>query len=96
MYDIEIDPANPRSIYPSSIRWLRLWNDEAQIAVSQTLVDAFDTLDAAIKQERKQTDRKLPLERLAPLRDHYWSTNGAGRLAIEVRVLAYLRSERLT
>jgi hypothetical protein len=96
VYDIEIDPANFRSIYPASIRWLHLWKDEAQIAVWQTLVDAFDTRDLAVKQERKQTGRKLPLERLAPLREHYWSTNSAGRLAIEVRVLAYLRQERIT
>ena len=96
VYEIEIDPADPSMIYPGSIRWLRLWKDEEQIATWQTLADAFDTRHLAVKQERKESERKLPLERLAPLRKHYWNTNAAGRLAIEVRVLAYLRQENIS
>jgi hypothetical protein len=95
VYDIEIDPANPRSIYPNTLRWLRLWEDQVQASVWQTLADAFDTRDLAIHQERKETGGKLPLELLAPLREEYWSTNAVGRLAIEVRVLAYLRGTKI-
>src|SRR5215471_2130560 len=52
VYEVEIDPANSGSIYPSTIRWLRLWEDKSQAATWQALVDAFDTSDLAVKQER--------------------------------------------
>ena len=95
VYEVETDPANPRSIYSSTLRWIRLWDDKAQVATWQTLADAFDTRELAVKHERKETQRKLPLELLAPLREEYWKTNPVTRLAIEVRVLAYLRRSKL-
>jgi hypothetical protein len=91
VYDAETDPANPRSIYGGRMRWLRLWQETAQAAAWQVAADAFDTRDLAMKQERKENARSLPVELLTPIREQYWSTNAAGRLAIEVRVLAYLR-----
>ncbi len=96
VYEVEVDPNNLRAIYPATLRWRRLWENHAEAATWQTLADSFDTRDLAIKQERKQTSRKLPVELPAPLREQYWSTNAAGRLAIEVRVLAYLRQERIS
>jgi hypothetical protein len=95
VYDVETDPGPSGGIYPATMRWLRLWKDEVQVARWQALADAFDIRELAIKQERKQTRRKLPVELLAPLRECYWSTNALGRLAIEVRVLAYLRQDKI-
>ena len=91
VYEVDADPADPTRIYVDSARWLRLWGDEAEAAVWQTASAAFDTLELARKHQKQQTSRRLPLELLKPIRDEYWRTNSAGRLAIEVRVLAYLR-----
>lgn len=91
VYQVEVDPENQRSIYTHTLRWLALWRDSEQAAVWQIAADAFDTEAAARKQEKRETSRELFLEMLAPLRKQYWKTNPATRLAIEVRVLAYLR-----
>jgi hypothetical protein len=53
--------------------------------------DAFDMGGLAARQERKEKNRKLPVELLELIRRQYWATNAVGRLAIEVRVLTYLR-----
>lgn len=94
VYDVDTG-SNPTSIFVNSMRWRSLWADAGEVAVWQTAADAFDTLELAIRQERKQNGRRLPVERLEPIRRQYWSTNAAGRLAIEVRVLAYLRQVSL-
>ncbi len=90
-YTFDVDPNEPTRIYVNSARWLRVWRDQKEAAVWQTATAAFDTEELARKQERQQTSRRLPFELLQPIRDLYWRTNSAGRLAIEVRVLAYLR-----
>jgi hypothetical protein len=95
VYDVEIDPAHPNSIYAATMRWLRIWENTEEAATWQIAADAFDTRELAIKHERKETSRRLPLELLHGIRKQYWSTNAAGRLAIEVRVLAYLRQDKL-
>lgn len=91
VYEVEIDPDKPTTIYPNTMRWLHLWNDTSEAAAWQASADAFDTLEAARRQQRKDERRKLPWELLEPLREEYRKTNAAGRLALEVRVLAYLR-----
>ena len=91
VYQVEADPANPRTIYPNTLRWMKLWDNIEEASVWQLAADAFDTRHLAAQQEKKQNARRLPIERLAPFRDLYWKTNALGRLAIEVRVLAYLR-----
>jgi hypothetical protein len=91
VYELDVDPSDPTRIYVDSPRWLRLWDDEHEAAVWQTASSAFDTAELARKHEKQQTSRRLPLELLKPIREEYWRTNSAGRLAIEVRVLAYLR-----
>jgi hypothetical protein len=88
---VEVDTENPRSIYAHTIRWLGLWSDTAEAAVWQLAADAFDTAAAAVKQEKKETGRELFIEVLQPIRKQYWKTNAANRLAMEVRILAYLR-----
>jgi hypothetical protein len=95
VYEVEVDSQNPRSIYTSTFRWLRLWDKTGEAAVWQLAVDAFDTQHLIAQQEKKRNARRLPLELLAPIRDEYWRTNPLGRLAIEVRVLAYLRQIRI-
>jgi hypothetical protein len=91
VYEVEIDPDKPTTIYPTTMRWLHLWNDTSEAATWQACADAFDTLETARRQQKKDERRKLPLELLEPLREEYRKTNAAGRLALEVRVLAYLR-----
>lgn len=92
VYEVDVAEDNRYTIYPGTIRWVRVWADETEAASWQALADAFDTEELAKQHERKETSRKLPLELLKPLREQYWATNSASRLAIEVRVLAYLRN----
>ncbi len=91
VYQVEVDPENPRSIFTQTLRWVSLWHNKEEAAVWQLTTDAFDTASAALKQEKKETSRELLVELLAPLRKRYWSTNPVNRLAMEVRILAYLR-----
>lgn len=91
VYEVEIDREDPTRIYTNTIRWLCVWKDQTEAATWQAAAAAFDTLELAKKFEKKETGRRLPLELLRPLREQYWRTNSMGRLAIEVRVLAYLR-----
>jgi hypothetical protein len=91
VYEVEIDRDDPTRIYTNTIRWLCVWKDQTEAATWQAVAAAFDTLELAKKSEKKETGRRLPLELLRPLREEYRRTNPAGRLAIEVRVLAYLR-----
>lgn len=95
LYEVETDSTEPSRIHTDTMRWLNVWHDAAQAATWQAAASAFDTLDLAQKHEKKETGRKLPLELLRPIRDEYLKTNAAGRLAIEVRVLAYLRLVKL-
>jgi len=95
VYEVEVDDQNQRSIYTRTFRWLRLWDIE-EAAVWQMAVDAFDTRHLAAQQEKKQNARKLPVELLAPFREEYRRTNPPGRLAIEVRILAYLKQVKVT
>jgi hypothetical protein len=91
VYEVDADPVDSTRIYVDSARWLRLWENKEEAAVWQTSGAAFDTLELARKHEQQQTSRRLPLELLRPIREQYWQTNAAGKLAIELRVLAYLR-----
>src|SRR5260370_564840 len=96
VYEVEGSTENLRSIFTDTLRWLRLWEDKPEAAAWQAAADAFDTRDLAAKQEKKQNARKLPLELLEPIRKEYRRTNAAGRLAFEVRVLAYLRQLKVS
>lgn len=96
IYEVETNPEKPTSIYLNTFRWLRLWEDATEAAAWQASADAFDTRDVALRQERKENGRKLPLELLEPIRREHRKTNAAGRLALEVRVLAYLRQVKIT
>ncbi len=91
VYEVEIGKEDPTRIYTNTIRWVCVWKDQTEAAIWQAAAAAFDTLELAKKFEKKETGRQLPLELLKPLREQYWKTNSMGRLAIEVRVLAYLR-----
>jgi hypothetical protein len=91
VYEVDADPSDSTRIYVNSARWLRLWENQEEAAVWQTTGAAFDTVELARKHEKQQTSRRLPIELLRPIREEYWRTNAVGRLAIEVRVLAYLR-----
>lgn len=91
MYEVDADPSDSTRLYANSARWLRLWESQEEAAVWQTTGGAFDTVELVRKHEKQQTSRKLPIELLRPIREEYWRTNAVGRLAIEVRVLAYLR-----
>jgi hypothetical protein len=91
VYEVEIDAEKPTSIYTHTLRWLHLWENKTEAAVWQASADAFDTLEVVRRQQKKDERRKLPLELLEPIREEYRKTNAAGRLALEVRVLAYLR-----
>ena len=91
VYEVDVAAGDQTRIYVDSARWLRVWDNEQEAAVWQAASAAFDTVELARKHEKQQTSRRLPVELLKPIRDEYWRTNSAGRLAIEVRLLAYLR-----
>jgi hypothetical protein len=91
VYEVETAEDDSTRIHTQTIRWIGVWPEQQEDATWQAAAAAFDTLELAKKAEKKETERRLPLELLRPLRDEYFRTNPAGRLAIEVRVLAYLR-----
>jgi hypothetical protein len=91
VYEFGVDSKDSTRIYVDTARWMRVWDNEQEAAVWQLASAAFDTTEDARKHEKQQTSRRLALELLEPIRKEYWRTNYAGRLAIEVRVLAYLR-----
>jgi len=91
VYEVQTAQNDSSRIHTDTIRWIRSWRDEEEAATWQAAAAAFDTLELAKKAEKRETERRLPLELLRPLRDEYFRTNPAGRLAIEVRVLAYLK-----
>jgi len=95
VYEVETDAEDSTRIVSNTIRWVRTWKDKGEAAIWQTAAAAFDTLELARKSEKREAGRRLPLEVLQPLRDEYRRTNSAGKLALEVRVLAYLRMASL-
>jgi hypothetical protein len=91
-YEVQTTENDSSRIHTDTIRWICCWQNQQEAATWQAAAAAFDTLELAKKAEKRETERRLPLELLRPLRDEYFRTNPAGRLAIEVRVLAYLRT----
>lgn len=101
IYSFEYEePADPsklspgkrfNSYWPGSQRYVGQWANAEERAVWHTQARAFD-LEQAAKRERKKEESVVPmLDVLEPLRKRYSKTNYAGKLAIEVLVLAYLR-----
>lgn len=66
--------------------------DDERLAAVIAAHEAAETEKAAINQEKRAVSDKSPiLDLLKPIRKEYAKTNAVGRLALEVRVLHYLR-----
>lgn len=90
--DAEID-GDDVSIIFSTMRFQGTYHDTDLVAQWKLESQAADTELAAVAQARKaKRDNSAVLECLEPLMNAYMATNPVGRLALEVRVLHYMRS----
>lgn len=79
----------------SNLKFAKQMSDREWAAEIRLSHDAAETTLAALSQVKKAKNDKTPLlEVLRPLRRAYQKTNANGKLAIEVRVLNYLRNGR--
>lgn len=75
------------------MEWDRSFHDEERTAELSLVSQATDTTFIAEAQEKKARASKQDiLNCLKPVRQAWANTNHAGRLALEVRVLNYLRN----
>lgn len=81
------------TIHPQSIKFVRSLRSTAFGAKVRLEHEAAETILAAYNQGKKAKNNKQQiLEALKPLREVYNTTNAVGKLALEVRVLNYLRN----
>jgi len=85
--------ANEKSIRPSTARWRRRYHDDEVVRTWQAMADAYEIAERARKAETAEKRTDLNFEALAPFRRAWLQTNPTGRLALEVRMLAYLRMQ---
>lgn len=91
-YEIE---ANETSIRPSTVRWQGRYHNDEVVRTWQAMADAYEIGERARKAEAAEKRTDLNFEALEPLRRAWLQTNSLGRFALEVRVLAYLRMQKL-
>lgn len=92
--NVELDADKEISIIQgSTARFFCAFPDEEQSALMRLSHETNETLITAAAQSKKaRNDKTCVLETLRPLRKLWASTNHAGQLALEVRVLNYLRN----
>ncbi len=83
-----------RTFYMNTIQYQRKMDHD--FCIEQNILQrALDISVAAFNQQKKTAlDHDSILERLRPLRAAYSKTNAVGKMAIEVRLLSYLRNEK--
>lgn len=91
-YEIE---ANDTSIRPSTARWQGRYHNDEVVRTWQGMADAYEIAERARKAEAAEKRTDLNFDALDPLRRAWLQTNSVGRLALEVRVLAYLRMQQV-
>ncbi|OES24042.1 hypothetical protein [Alteromonas macleodii] len=92
--EAELTDESLSTIHPSTLTFVKTLADTALSAKIKIEHEANETKLTAIKQAKKaRTDKSDILDCLRPLRLAYRNTNHAGRLALEVRVLHYLRND---
>lgn len=91
-YEIEADDT---SIRPSTARWHGRYCDDDVVRTWQAMADAYEVAERARKAEAAEKRTDLNFDALEPLRRAWLQTNSVGRLALEVRVLAYLRMQKV-
>ncbi len=92
-YEIE---ANETSIRPSTARWQGRYHNDEVVRTWQAMADACEIAERARKAEAAEKRTDLNFQALEPFRRAWLRTNSIGRLALEVRVLAYLRMQRVS
>ncbi len=91
-YEIE---ANETSIRLGTARWQGRYRNEEVVRTWQAMADAYEIAERARKAEAAEKRSDLNFEALESLRRAWLQTNSIGRLALEVRVLAYLRMQKV-
>ena len=91
-YEIE---ANETSIRPGTARWQGRYHSDEVVRTWKAMADAYEIAERARKAEAAEKRADLSFEAMEPFRRAWLQTNSVGRLALEVRVLAYLRMQRL-
>lgn len=91
VYEVETTPDHVTA-RTSTAAFIERWHDEAYVAQLQMAEKAQELTRDAAKRERIAADTIR--EALKPLRKAYARSAYRDRLAIEIQVLAYLRSDR--
>jgi hypothetical protein len=101
IYSFEYEPPKPdqplqpgkrfTSYYPTTQRYVGQWPNSEERALWQTLARGYDVERDAAREQKKAESANEMLNVLEPLRRRYAKTNAAGKLTLEVLVLAYLR-----
>lgn len=91
-YEIE---ANEKSTRPSTARWQGRYQNNQVVRTWQAMADAYEIAERARKAEAAEKRSDLNFEALEPLRRAWLQTNSIGRLALEVRVLSFLRMQKV-
>lgn len=91
-YEIE---ANDKSVRPGTARWQGRYHNDEVVRTWQAMADAYEIAERARKAEAAEKRTDLNFEALESLRRAWLQTDSIGRLALEVRVLAYLRMQKV-
>lgn len=84
---------NLETIQPSTMQYVRQIKDKEWAAEIRIAHEAAETAYSALQQWKKaRNDKSDILDVLKPLRRAWHNTNATGKLALEVRVLNYLRN----
>lgn len=94
IYDLEAAPDFSSAIL-SSAKYKGLWPNEADRVRWRADEDILRGKRAAKKRQKLDLSSSAIKTALQPLREAWHDTNSLGRLALEVQVLAYLRSGSL-
>lgn len=90
VYAVEYPADDPTKIYPSTARYVGLWEDRAQ-RIAWQLADSVIRQQYLLKQQEKKAQKDdAVLECLAPIRAAYQQASGVQRNLVLARVVQYL------
>jgi hypothetical protein len=90
IYDVECDANKDSTIYSGTLRYIGVWDDEAQVVEWQARHDATQAADRARRRHNREAKRNFVEEQLGPIRKAYWKCSGLERAALLAQVVGYI------
>ena len=91
--DADLVDGEINTLYVNTFKYLGLVTDDEQAATIKLQAEALKTEHTARCQAKKSlNDKTVILDVLKPLRKAWANTNAVGKMALEVRILSYLRN----